>query len=155
MDTIVYVIIGIFVLFYIIDKKALVKPTIEQISIDEDGSLIKQVLTYEEKKLERRNELYKDILKGLQEINPLKTYRIWTYVEIPSDNRNIQLSYTKLKIPVYFKKCIEQMKKNVPELIILTPLNIKEYLPDFDIEMIHGSSTPLKLRVDILFANIS
>ena len=154
MDTIVYVIIGIFVLFYIIDKKALVKPTIEQISVDEDGSLIKPVLTYEEKKLERKNEVYKDVLKNLQEMNPLKTYRIWTYVEIPEDSYNIQLSYTKLKIPIYFKKCIEQMKKNVPELIILTPLNIKEYLPEFDIEMKHSSTIPLKLRIDILFANI-
>ena len=46
------------------------------------------------------------------------------------------------------------MKKNVPELIVLTPLNIKEFLPDFDIEMNKDSDIPLKLRIDILYASI-
>jgi hypothetical protein len=154
MNTLVYVFVGIIIILYIIDKKEVVKPEIEDFDIDNEGNIVSKVLTNQEKKLKRRSEIYKDILVNIQDINPLKTYRVWTYVEIPNESRNIPLSYTKYRIPVYFKKCIELMKKNVPELIVLTPLNIKEFLPNFDIEMNKGSDIPLKLRVDILFANI-
>ena len=153
MNTIIYIILGVFVLMYIIDKKEIVKPIIER--FDEDENIPKKkFLTFEEKKMKQRNELYKSIFQNIQDINPLKTYRVWTYVEIINDSRNIQLSYTKYKIPVYFKKCIDLMKENVPELIVLTPLNIKEYLPDFDLEMDKKSIIPLKIRVDILYASI-
>ena len=148
-NTIIYVIVGIFVLMYIIDKKAIVKPTVEKL---EEGPT--KVLTFEEKKIKRRNEIYKDILQTVQDINPLKTYRVWTYIEIPNESKNIQLSYTKYSIPIYFRKCIDMMKQVIPELIILTPLNIKEYLPDFDIEMKKESILPLKFRTDFLFASI-
>ena len=160
MDTIIYVIIGIFVLLYIIDKKELVKVDSEIIDevIDgktgKTGKTVKPVLTFKEKKQKKKNDIYKNVLNTLKEQNPLKTYRVWTYIEIPNDSKNIQLSYQKLKIPVYFQKCIDLMKENVPELIILTPLNIKEYLPKFTIEMKKESDIPLKLRVDILFATI-
>lgn len=46
------------------------------------------------------------------------------------------------------------MKEVYPDIIILTPLNIKEYLPEFDIEMGLNATLPLKLRIDILFASI-
>jgi len=151
MDTIIYVIIGIFVLLYVIDKKELVKLNVKTPTIDET---VKPVLTFEEKKKKKKNDIYKEVLTTLKEQNPLKTHRIWTYIEIPNDSKNIQLSYQKLKIPIYFQKCIDLMKQNVPELIILTPLNIMEYLPNFDIEMKKESDIPLKLRLDILFATI-
>ena len=112
MNTIIYIILGVFVLMYIIDKKEIVKPIIER--FDEDENIPKKkFLTFEEKKMKQRNELYKSIFQNIQDINPLKTYRVWTYVEIINDSRNIQLSYTKYKIPVYFKKCIDLMKENV------------------------------------------
>lgn len=152
MDTIIYIIIGIFIILYIIDKKELVPPEIETMSIKEE--IQEKVMTIEEKKTERRNNIYKNILTTLKEENPLKTYRVWTYIEIPNTSRNIQLSYRKMDIPIYFKKCIDLMKKNVPELIILTPLNIIDYLPDFSMEMKHESIVPLKLRIDLLFASI-
>jgi hypothetical protein len=154
MDTIIYIIIGIFVLLYIIDKKELVKLDIEKLTVDGTVETVKPVLSFEEKKRKKRNDIYKGVLNTLKEQNPLKTDRVWTYVEIPNDSINIQLSYQKLKIPVYFQKCIDLMKQNVPELIILTPLNIIEYLPNFSIEMKKESDIPLKLRVDILFATI-
>jgi len=151
MDTIIYVIIGIFVLLYVIDKKELVKINVKTPTI---GETVKPVLTFEEKKKKKKNDIYKEVLTTLKEQNPLKTDRVWTYIEIPNDSKNIQLSYQKLKIPIYFQKCIDLMKQNVPELIILTPLNIVEYLPNFDIEMKKESDIPLKLRLDILFATI-
>ena len=154
MNTLVYVFVGIIVILYIIDKKEIVKPEIEEFMIDKNGEIKPKVLTNQEKKRKIRNEIYKDILANIQDINPLKTYRVWTYVEIPNESRNIPLSYTKYHIPIYFQKCIELMKKNVPELIILTPLNIKEFLPNFDIEMNKDSDIPLKLRIDILYASI-
>ena len=154
MDTIIYVIIGIFVLLYVIDKKELVKLDVEKLTLDKTVGAAKIVLTPEEHKRKKKNDIYKAVLTTLKEQNPLKTYRVWTYVEIPNDSINLQLSYQKLKIPVYFQKCIDLMKQNVPELIILTPLNIKEYLPNFEIEMKKESDIPLKLRVDILFATI-
>ena len=40
MDTIIYVIIGIFVLLYIIDKKELVKLDIENLTVDETGETV-------------------------------------------------------------------------------------------------------------------
>lgn len=154
MNTLVYVFVGIVIILYIIDKKEIVKPDFEGFTIDENGEIKQKLLSTKEKKIQLKNEIYKDILNNIQDINPLKTYKVWTYVEIPNESRNIPLSYTKFNIPVYFRKCIELMKKNVPELIILTPLNIKEFLPDFDIEMNKGSDVPLKLRIDILFASI-
>ena len=46
------------------------------------------------------------------------------------------------------------MKQRVPDLIILTPMNIKKYLPDFPIDMKKDSEIPLKKRIDILYAFI-
>lgn len=154
MNTLVYVFVGIIIILYIIDKKEIVKPEIEDFELNTNGEIVPKVLTHQEKKIKRKNIIYKNIISNIQDINPLKTYRVWTYIEIPNDSRNIPLSYTKYSIPIYFKRCIELMKKNVPELIILTPLNIKEFLPKFDIDMNKDSDIPLKLRVDILFANI-
>lgn len=148
METLIYVIIAIFILLYIIDKK---EPLPPKINAPVEGPNKEKIpLTDEEK----RQRIYKNIFTSIKEINPLKTYRVWTYVEIPNESRNVQLSYRKLGIPVYFKKCIDLMKKNVPELIILTPINIKDYLPDFPIDMKNTSEIPLKIRVDILFASI-
>ena len=149
IGTFIYVIIAIIILFYVIDKKKLIPPKeVEITPIKEEG--IKKAVTTEEKK----QEIYNNIYTSLKEINPLKTYRSWTYIEIPNKTVNIQLSYNKMNIPEYFQECIQLMKKNIPELIVLTPFNITEYLPNFPIVMKHSSNIPLKLRIDILFAHI-
>ena len=151
MKILVYVIIATLVILYIIDKKDEITPEVVD-PVVEKGK--KETLTIDEKNAEKRQEIYKTIYKTLKEVNPLKTHRVWTYIEIPNESRNIHLSYRNMDIPVYFKKCIELMKMNVPELIILTPLNIKSYLPDFPIAMNYKSNIPLKIRIDILFACI-
>ena len=152
MDSIVYIIIGTFVVLYIIDKKEPVQPTVEKLSLEEKKNKVS--MTIEDKKQEARNEIYKSILNTVKEINPLKTYNLWTYIELTEKSHNIQLSYRKLDLPIFFKKCIERMKQEYPDIIVLTPLNIKEYLPEFDIEMGLNATLPLKLRIDILFASI-
>ena len=149
MDTLIYVIIAILILLYIIDKKEPLPPMVDiqpAVKVKKDHELLTN--------REKRDKIYKNIYKSIKEINPLKTYRSWTYIEIPEGRRNIQLSYNTLNIPVFFKKCIELMKNNIPELIILTPINIKDYLPDFPIEMKYDSEIPLKLRIDLIFAYI-
>ena len=37
MNTIIYIIVGVFVLMYIIDKKEIVKPTIEEFDDDDEN----------------------------------------------------------------------------------------------------------------------
>ena len=63
MDTIIYVIIGIFVLLYVIDKKELVKLNVKTSTIDETGETVKPVLTFEEKKRKKKNDIYKEVCK--------------------------------------------------------------------------------------------
>ena len=159
MEMFIYIIIATLILLYIIDKKELIPPDKkeegeESIKAKKEEKKERKKMPLEQKNEERRKEIYKNVYATLKEINPLKTYRVWTYIEIPNQSRNIHLSYRKMDIPVYFKKCIELMEMNVPELIVLTPLNIKDYLPNFDIEMKHTSEIPLKIRIDILFACI-
>ena len=151
MKTVIFIVIGSLVLLYMIDKTEIVKPELSENKVESETE---NTITFENEKEKRKNEIYKNIFKSIKEVNPLRTERVWTYIEITNENRNIQLSYQKIHIPVYFKKCIELMKKNVPELIVLTPINIKEYLPDFKFEMNYKSKIPLKLRTDILFASI-
>lgn len=156
MDTIFYLAIGVFIILYIIDKKELVTPIVydrsEVLPAKSNDIISSDSLDY---KTIKRDKVYREIMNTIQEVNPLKTYRVWTYIEIQNNSRNIQNSYERINIPTYLKKCIDKMKENVPELIVLTPLNIKEFLPDFDIDIMNKTSIyPLKFRVDILFASI-
>ena len=106
------------------------------------------------KKEEKKENLYRNILHNVKELNPLKTYNSWTYIELPDKDYNLQLFYHDYTLPYYFKKCIQLMEKRAPKLIVLTPSNIKEYLPDFSLDMNYLSDIPLKLRVDYLYACI-
>ena len=104
--------------------------------------------------INKEDNTLNNILYNIKEINPIKTYNTWTYFEITDKDYNLPLFYHNYSIPYYFKKCIEVMKIRSPKLIVLTPMNIKEYLPDFHIEMNYMSELPLKLRVDYLYACI-
>ena len=75
MDTIIYVIIGIFVLLYVIDKKELVKLDVEKLTLDKTVGSTKIVLTPEEHKRKKKNDIYKAVLTTLKEQNPLKTFK--------------------------------------------------------------------------------
>ncbi|MBD23933.1 MAG: hypothetical protein CMG46_02865 [Candidatus Marinimicrobia bacterium] len=137
-----------FIVFYIIDKKAPIVPDkVDYLKTKESKDVV-------ELEQEVENEVFSAILNEVKEINPLKTYKVWTYIEFTNTNREIYLSSEKMKIPIFFQKCLQVMKKRVPDLIILTPMNIKKYLPDFPIEMGNDSEIPLKKRIDILFAFI-
>ena len=56
MNTLVYVFVGIIVILYIIDKKEIVKPELEEFVIDKEGEIKPKVLTSREKKRKIRNE---------------------------------------------------------------------------------------------------
>lgn len=103
------------------------------------------------------NRIDTPVIKDINEINPIKSYKVFTYIELP-DNYNkekkIQLLSKEDSIPIFYKLCIELMKKKIDglqtDLIILTPENYKDYIDDFPICMQADSEYPLKFRVDLL-----
>ena len=138
-------IIGLLVISYILDKQPPI-PT-------ENGIEIKKEITSKEhiinKNQSKEAEQIINIFKG---INPLKIPKVWTYIEIPNDNKSIQLYHNYKNIPILYQACIDKMKENTNDLIVLTPENIPKYFPKFPIIMNHKSRIPLKKRIDILFA---
>jgi hypothetical protein len=82
---------------------------------------------------------------------------VWTYIEDPiffDKDYYLQLLEKKKNVPILFKFCLqilnEKMNKHFNDLIVITPSNIKEYLPDFPIEMNAESKYTFKFRVDLL-----
>lgn len=78
--------------------------------------------------------------------------RVWTYIEPISDAKEVHLLDNKGGVPEIYLMCIEQMKKAFPGLVVITPLNYREYLPDFPLHMNSQSEVPLRRRIDLLFA---
>ena len=107
------------------------------------------------------NRIDNPIVKDLNEVNPIKSYKVFTYIELP-DNYNkekkIQLLSKEDSIPIFYKLCIELMKRKIDgiqtDLIILTPDNYSNYVDDFPICMKADSEYPLKFRVDLLAAYV-
>lgn len=84
---------------------------------------------------------------------------IWTYLEEPDildKNINIQLLHKNKNFPILFNYCLQIMNNKVNKKYnafqVLTPENIKDYLPDFPIEMNAESKYPLKFRTDMVGA---
>ena len=80
-------------------------------------------------------------------------YNFWTYIEDPQ-YKQIQLYDNPGLSPIFFTKCIEQMKQFTNNLIVLTPENIHDYVPNFPIKMSPNSEYPFKKRVDLLYSFI-
>ena len=123
MKTIILSIIGLLILLHICDIK--------------DEKITQNVYTL--------------LINSIKEVNPLSTYKVWTYIEMENTPKQIQLLNESIELPVYFRKCIEKINFHVT---VLHPYNIHEYLPDFSIPMGKSSPLSLKKRVDILFAHI-
>ena len=150
MKTLFLIVVAIFILLFIIDKKAPLPIEEENFmktknkNNNENDKNMKQIPDSSSTGIiEVQNELSNEVLSFIKEINPLKSYKVWTYIESVNG-----------KIPTFFKKCIDTMTQKVPDLIILTPRNIHKYLPNFPLEMDETSEIPLKKRVDTLFASI-
>ena len=97
------------------------------------------------------------IIKKINEFNPLKSYKVFTYIEIPTNFNNekkIQLLSKNSDIPIFFKLCLDLMKEKFSNLIVLTPQNYLEYVNDFPIKMNPNSEYSLKSRVDLLCAYV-
>lgn len=107
--------------------------------------------TFDQKQDKPTEDINSLIINSIKDLNPLKTYKTWTYVEAGEPTKQLQLLNNEINIPVYFQKCIEKIGGNVT---ILTPLNIEKYIPEFPIKMNKSSPLSLKKRTDILFAFI-
>lgn len=82
---------------------------------------------------------------------------IWTYIEEPEifdKNVNIQLLNKNKNFTILFNMCLQIMNNKINKKYnvfhVITPENVKNYLPDFPIEMSSSSVYPLKFRVDLL-----
>jgi len=82
---------------------------------------------------------------------------IWTYLEEPdfSDKDiNIQLLHKSKNFPILFNFCLQiinnKINKKYNVFKVVTPENIKEYVPNFPIEMNAESKYPLHFRVNLL-----
>ena len=103
------------------------------------------------------NKIEHPVVKDINNFNPLKSYNVYTYIEQPTNYNKelkIQLLSKNDDIPIFFKYCLQLMKKNFGNLIILTPNNYLDYVSDFPIKMCPSSEYTLKTRVDLLSAFI-
>ena len=82
---------------------------------------------------------------------------VWTYIEEPKDlnkDINIQLLNKEKNFTILFNFCLQIMNNKINKKYnafhVISPENIKDYLPDFPIEMNADSKYPLKFRVDLL-----
>ena len=82
---------------------------------------------------------------------------VWTYIEDPiffDQDIYLQLIEKKKNVPILFNFCLQilnnKINKDFNDLIVVTPNNIKHYVPDFPIEMDAQSKYTLKFRVDLL-----
>ena len=82
---------------------------------------------------------------------------VWTYIEDPiffDQDYYLQLLEKKKNVPILFNFCLQilnnKINKEFNDLIVISPTNIKHYLPDFPIEMNAQSKYTQKFRVDLL-----
>ena len=67
---------------------------------------------------------------------------VWTYIEDPiffDQDIYLQLLEKKKNVPILFNYCLQilnnKINKDFNDLIVISPNNIKHYVPDFPIEM--------------------
>jgi hypothetical protein len=82
---------------------------------------------------------------------------VWTYIEDPiffDQDIYLQLIEKKKNVPILFNYCLQilntKINKDFNDLIVISPNNIKHYVPDFPIEMNAQSKYTQKFRVDLL-----
>ena len=82
---------------------------------------------------------------------------VWTYIEEPKNlnkDINVQLLNKEKNFTILFNFCLQIMNNKINKKYnafhVISPENIKDYLPDFPIDMNADSKYPLKFRVDLL-----
>jgi len=82
---------------------------------------------------------------------------VWTYIEEPEfldKNINVQLLNKDKNFTILFNFCLQIMNNKINKKYnafhVISPENIKDYLPEFPIEMNADSKYSLKFRVDLL-----
>lgn len=142
MKNILFIVISVFIILYIIDRKK-PSPLLLQNNMHENLSTQNYI-----------DILSENIINSIKEINPLKTDYVWTYIEIDDISLNHQNLYKNYSVNPFYIECIKKMKESIVDLVILTPMNIRYYLPDFDLIMSPKSPIDKKKRIDILFSQI-
>jgi len=142
MKNVIFIIVSVFIILYIIDRK---KPT---------PLLLKNNMNDNLSEKNYIDILTENIINNIKEINPLKSDYVWTYIEIDDIDINHQNLYKKYSVNPFYIECVKKMKESINDLIILTPMNIRYYLPDFYLIMSPKSPIDNKKRIDLLFAQI-
>ena len=93
----------------------------------------------------------KKVVNAVSDSPIIEGAKVWTYIEPFKLEKEIQLLSRSGDIPVFFDMCIQLMKKYIPNIVVVTPENIREFVPNFPIKMHHASHIPLRKRVDLLF----
>ena len=114
--------------------------------------IIEDKIDFKENTLENNVEaVIKKVVNAVSESPIIEGAKVWTYIEPFKLEKEIQLLSRSGDVPVFFDMCIQLMKKYIPNVIVITPQNIREYLPNFPIRMHHASHIPIRKRVDLLF----
>ena len=107
------------------------------------------------------NEKIKPVIEKFNRTKNVKKNIVWTYIEDPifyNNDYDIQLLVRSKNIPTLLKFCLRilqnKFNKTMNSLYVVTPFNVKKYLPDFPIEMNADSKYSIKFRVDLLAASL-
>ena len=107
------------------------------------------------------NRMNNPLMVEMNKINPIRSLRVYTYIETPKDynlEKKIQLLSKNDSIPLFLSLALKTMKQKIDgintDLVVLTPHNYLKYVEDFPICMSPKSEFPLKFRVDLLSAYI-
>jgi hypothetical protein len=116
---------------------------------------LKEGLNESQKSEPNEEPIVSKVISVIKRVTPIPSQvltKVWTYIEPLSETKEVHLLDNKGGVPEIYLMCIEQMKKAFPGLVVITPLNYREYVPDFPLYMDPQSEVPLRRRVDLLFA---
>ena len=105
------------------------------------------------------NRLNNPVMMEINKFNPIRSLRVYTYIEMPKDynlEKKIQLLSKNDSVPLFLSLALKIMKNKIDgvntDLIVLTPQNYLKYIPDLLFRMDANSELPLSLGVDTLSA---
>jgi hypothetical protein len=144
METQYFIVISVlvFIVWYYYNKHKKYHQKKKDVKTDEKKNPIEEII-----------EQVESVVKRVIPV-PTLTPKVWTYVEPISYKKKVHRLNNPGGIPDFFQLCVDKMKQDYSDLVVLTPKTISNYLDDFPIVMGPYSDVPLKRRIDILFACI-
>ena len=156
METQYFIVISVlvFIVWYYYNKHKKYHQKKKDVKVDVKTDVKVDVKTDEKKNpIEEIIEQVESVVKRVIPV-PTLTPKVWTYVEPISYKKKVHRLNNPGGIPDFFQLCVDKMKQDYSDLVVLTPKTISNYLDDFPIVMGPYSDVPLKRRIDILFACI-